>query len=154
MKTINKFFGLLVLTVTMFSFTANASTVVGESNTDMGKYWLKEASVAIEVNGEALPTYVIHYDNYANPVYVGVLKTKKCKTYIVRTEGIEVVYTCKNGTFGIGYTPKKLATLPASEVKEKLDRQSFLNQRVISSNNLSEKKHLGLIASYLPEVIL
>ncbi|MFB6340283.1 hypothetical protein ACE01N_04120 [Saccharicrinis sp. FJH2] len=153
MKTINKFFGLAVLAISMFSFTASASALVGETNSDLGKYWLKEAVNVIEVSGEALETYVIHYDHLAYPVYVGVLESKKGNTYIVRTDGFEIAYVNKKGKFGVEYMPKKLATLDEEVVMSKIDREHFLNQRVITPNNPNDDKALKLIAAYLPQVM-
>ena len=153
MKTINNFFGLAVLAISMFSLNASASALVGDTNSELGKYWLKEAVNTIEVSGETLETYVIHYDHLSYPVYVGVLEGKKGNTYIVRTDGFEIAYVNKNGKFGVEYMPKKLATLDSEEVHLKIDRENFLNQRVITPNNPNDDKALKLIAAYLPQVM-
>lgn len=153
MKTMSKFFGLVILAVSMFSFNASAAAEIGETHSDLGKYWLKEASHAIEVEGETLPTFVIHYDELSAPVYVAVKEDKKVKTFIVRSEGFEVAYQAKKGKFGITYMPKEFATLPSNEAKAKINRENFVKQRVISSNELSEQTQLGLIAAYLPQVM-
>ena len=153
MKTISKFFGVVVLAVSMFSFTASASALIGETHSDLGKYWLKEAVNHLEVDGENLETYVIHYDHLSSPVYVGVMETKKGKTYVVKTDGFEIAYTNKKGVFGVSYMPKKLATLPADEMQAKIDRQNFLNQRIITQKNPSDDTALKLIAAYLPQVM-
>lgn len=154
MKTISKLFGMILFAATLFSFSASAATMVGDSNTDLGKYWVKKSVTPVVVNGNELETYVIHYNNLEQPVYVGVLKEKKCVTYIVKSDGIELVYTCKNGKFGIDYMPKNLATLPSDNVKAKINRQKFLYQRVITQTPADKDTHLGLIASYFPEVVL
>lgn len=153
MKTIQKFFGLVLVAVTFFSFSAQAKTMVNETNTELGKYWLKKAVNPMVVNDKELPTYVVHYDNLPNPVYIGVYEKGNCKMFLVRTEGFEVAYAQRDGIFGINYMPEQLATLTQSVSKSSIDRVNFLRQCIITSKHYSEKKQLGLVASYLPEVM-
>ncbi|MFB6340280.1 hypothetical protein ACE1ET_01085 [Saccharicrinis sp. FJH62] len=153
MKTKVKLLGLMVISITLFSFSTKFPTIVKDSHTDLGRYWLKRAVNLIEVEGESLPTYVVHYDNLDKPVYIGVLEEKRCKTYIVRTDGFEVAYTCKNGVLGIKYLPKRLATYTQQYSIEHVNRENYLKQKVITSKPCSEKEQLCLIATFLPEVM-
>ena len=145
---------MVLLTALFISVAVEASTRVGESNTELGKYWLKKAVTAIELDGIELDTWVIHYTNYEFPVYVGVIDRGACKAYIVRTNGVEVVYTCKDRQFGVHYMPESWATMPVEAVEQQIDREDFLRQRVISNRIRSESAHLGLIASYFPELVI
>ena len=154
MKTTKKLIGLLVLTVAMIGLSATAETKVDYTYSEMGRYWLKKAANNMLVNNQELETYVIHYDNYAKPVYVGILEAENCKSYVVRSDNFEVLYTCKDGQFGINYMPDYLATLPAETSRANINRVHYLKQRVISNQTASEKTQLSLIASYLPDVIM
>lgn len=155
MKTTKKILGSLLAIALLSSFTLSAATVVGDSNSELGKYWLKKAANHMVVNGQEVDTYVVHYDNLDSPVYVGVLKpNEKCTDFVVRGDGFEVLYTCEKGQFGIAYTPKKYATIPSSEAKKAIDRTQFLYQRVISQVPQTDKQLLALIACYLPDVMI
>lgn len=154
MKATGRILSVCLALVLLSSFTLSAATVIGNSQSDMGKYWLKKAANHMVVNGQEVDTYVIHYDNMEEPVYVGILKPdKECTEFVVRTDGFEVLYTCRKGKFGIEYVPKKYATLPKDESRKAIDRKNFLYQRVITQTPQSEKKLLKLIACYLPEVM-
>ncbi|MFC0875751.1 hypothetical protein ACE01N_04110 [Saccharicrinis sp. FJH2] len=153
MKTTGKLFGLLVLVFTMFAFTTNAETIVNDSNSELGKYYLKKAAHAMEVNDQEVPTYVIHYDNLSKPVYIGVYSVPNCKIFLVRTDDFEVAYACRDGIFGINYMPESLATLPAEKSKASIDRVNYLRQRVITQKKCTEKTQLNLIAQYLPDIM-
>ncbi|MFB6317785.1 hypothetical protein [Saccharicrinis sp. FJH54] len=144
---------LMVISVTLFSFTTKFPTIVKDTNSELGRFWLKRAVNLIEVEGETLPTYVVHYDNLNKPVYIGVLKEKKCKTYIVRTDEFEVAYTCKKGVFGISYVPRKMAAFPQDYSKDHLNKSNYQKQRIITTKPCSEKEQLCLIAAYLPEIM-
>lgn len=145
--------GGMVLALIMLSFSVQAETIVKDSNSELGRYWLKKAVNPMVVEGKELPTYVVHYDNLSKPVYIGVLESKGCKTFMVKSDDFEVAYACRNGMFGINYMPEQLATLPVQESKAKVNRVNFLKQRIITRKKCNEKRHLGLIASYLPEVM-
>lgn len=154
MKTSGKILSLIFALVLLSSFTLSATTVVGYSQSDMGKYWLKKAANHMVVDGQEVDTYVIHYDNLETPVYVGILKPHKdCTEFVVRSDGFEVLYTCRKGKFGIEYVPKKYATLSQDEARKAINRTNFLYQRVITQTPQSEKNLLKLIACYVPEVM-
>jgi hypothetical protein len=145
---------MVVLTALFLSVAVEASTRVGESNTELGKYWLKKAVSPMAIEGAEVETWVIHYSNFEFPVYVGMLEKGNCRVYVVRTNGVEVVYTCKSGKFGVHNVPENWATMPVDDVAQQIDREDFLRQRVISNRLRSESAHLGLIASYFPELVI
>lgn len=155
MKTTGKVFGLVMAMVLLVSFTSKAATVVGDTHTDAGQYWLKRASNHMIAANKELKTYVIHFDNVSAPVYIGVLESNDAYTqFLVRSEGFEVMYTVSGGQLGIQYVPESLATMSQQLAMESIDRKQFLHQRIISQNITSQEKMLALIACYLPEVMI
>ncbi|MFB6317784.1 hypothetical protein [Saccharicrinis sp. FJH54] len=153
MKTTFKLFGLTLLVFTMFASAIQAETIVKESNSELGKYYLKKAANPMVVKGEEVQTYVLHYDNLSKPVYIGVYNVPNCKIYLVRTDDFEVAYARRDGIFGINYMPESLATLPEKEVRANVNRVNYLKQRIITHKRCTEKTQLNLIAQYLPEVM-
>ncbi len=154
MKTTVRVLSLVMVMVLGSAFTMQASTVVGDTYTEAGKYWLKRASNHMVVNNRELKTFVIHFDNVPNPVYIGVLENNEAYTqFLVRTDNFEVMYTAAGGQLGIQYVPETVAALSREKAMETINRENFLRQRIISTNVRSEEEMLSLIACYLPEVM-
>lgn len=154
MKATVKVLSLVMVMVLGSAFTMQAATVVGDTNTDAGKYWLKRANTHMVVNNKELKTYVIHFDNVPNPVYIGVLESNHdYSQFLVRTEGFEVMYTAAGGQLGIQYVPESVAQMPREQSNKMIDRVNFLHQRIISTDVYTQEKMLSLIACYLPDVM-
>lgn len=133
--------------------TKDTKTLSGNSLTDFGKYTLMISDEPMVINNEEVKTYGLSYENAISPIKVGVVEEEKCKTYIVRSDEFEILYTCNKGVFGVKKMDSKYQTLPKEEMDAKLDRVSYFSQRVICTNNKSEDELLGLIACYFPTLI-
>jgi hypothetical protein len=95
----------------------------------------------------------IAYGEAKNPVHVFMKETKKGQEYLVRSSYFEVKYV--NGTQGFG---ARLVTGKESTVSEPLN-EAVLNQiqlgrqNNINSKSIGDDQILGMIASYLPDLI-
>jgi hypothetical protein len=121
--------------------------------TNFGKYSIEMSETPMVVNNQAVPTYELMYEKTANPVRIGVIKEKKCTTYVVRSDQFEVMYACDKGVFGVKRMDRKLRQLPEETCDSKIDKVSFYTQRVITQNLKSEDELLGLIACYFPSLV-
>ena len=150
---------ILILTaiLTVISLGAFAikdgQALTGTSLTGFGKYTLVNADFPMVYDNVELKTYELNYENASSSVQIGVLKEKKCKTFIVRSDEFEVQYTCTNGVFGVKKIENRFAELPKEEMDSKLNRVAYFAQRVICHENKSEDDLLGLIACYFPNLI-
>lgn len=155
MKT--KLYYLLVILLAMgMSSTArvkNGQVLSGDSQTDLGKYSIVESEVPMVANDQVLDTYDLVYENASNPVKIGVISEKKCTTFLVRSNEIEVQYVCQKGIFGVKKMDKQYRELTAATADSKLDKVNYYAQRVISQNPKTEKELLGLIACYFPVLV-
>lgn len=131
----------------------DGKAMTGSSLTDFGRYTLVNSNTPMVVNNQVLKTFELTYENTTNPIIIGVVNEKDCKTFIVRSDEFEVEYTCTKGVFGVKKMEKKYASLPKEGVDAKMNKVSYYSQRVICQNKKSEDELLGLIACYFPNMI-
>lgn len=154
MKKATRIFSLLIVTILCSSLTLSAKTVKGESHSQLGTYWLKKAANHMVVNGKELDTYSVHYENFNTSIHIGIIgKEKNCTEFVVRTDDFEILYTCKNGQFGIKYMPNRYSTMPKAHMKQTIDKSQFAYQQMISASAQSQNDLLQMIAVYLPDVM-
>ncbi|SHE95110.1 hypothetical protein SAMN05444274_10367 [Mariniphaga anaerophila] len=155
MKTRMYFLGIFLLALVM-GVSARVKlneAITGNSLTDFGKYTITKSETPMVVNELAVTTYELKYENTANPVRIGVVKEKKCTTFLVKSEQFEVQYSCNKGSFGVQKMDKKYRELPAVACDSKFNKTSFYAQRVICQSLKTEEELLGLIACYFPNLV-
>jgi len=145
--------GLLIMGLGASAKMKDGQVLKGNSLTDLGKYSITKSDVPMVVDNKAVVTYDLVYENASNPVKVGVIDEKKCKTFIVRSSEFEAQYTCNRNVFGVQKMERKYRQLPEMTSDAKINRVSLYAQRVISQNPKSEEDLLGLIACYLPNLV-
>lgn len=155
MKTKMYFSGVFLLALVMgvSAKIKEGQAITGNSLTNFGKYTIVMSETPMVVNNETVSTYELMYENTANPLHIGVIKEKKCTTFIVRSDQFEVQYSCDKGTFGVQKMDKKYRELPEVSCDSKFNKVSFYAQRVITQKPKSEAELLGLIACYFPNLI-
>lgn len=149
---------ILTICVALLSLGTSArvkdgQALTGNSLTEFGKYTVKVCDEPMVINGSAIKTFDLMYENTSNPIHVGLVKEEKCTTFIVRTDDFEIQYSCNKGVFGVKKIESRFQTLPKEEMDAKLDRVNYFSQRVICTNPKSEDELLGLIACYFPKLI-
>lgn len=149
---------ILTICVALLSLGTSAKikdgqALTGNSLTEFGKYTVKVSDEPMVINGSAIKTFDLMYENTSNPIHVGLVKEEKCRTFIVRTDDFEIQYSCNKGVFGVKKIESRFQTLPKEEMDAKLDRVNYFSQRVICTNPKSEDELLGLIACYFPKLI-
>lgn len=155
MKTKFYYLVVLLLAIGMSSMARvkDGQALSGNSHTDLGKYSIVKSKVPMVVNDQVLDTYELVYENAAKPVQIGIVNEKKCTTFLVRSDEIEVQYMCQKGVFGVKKMDKKYRQLDENRSDSKMDRVNYLSQRVITKNSKTEKELLGLIACYFPVLV-
>ena len=144
---------VLVLFAGVTAMSFGRVIVKGESNTSFGSYTIEAIDEPLMLAGEELKGYLITYENYPEIVKVFVDKEKKCKNYVVVSEGLEVMYTCNGEYFGVNKVGKKYKDANISTNVGKLDRNGYLHQKVLSRGKTEEFDALQLSASYYPTLI-
>ncbi|MBW6536822.1 MAG: hypothetical protein K0B11_17575 [Mariniphaga sp.] len=155
MKTKMYFLGIFLLTLVMgvSAKVKEGQAITGNSMTNFGKYTIVMSESPMVINNQTVTTYELMYENTANPVRIGVVKEKKCTTFVVRSDQFEVQYACDKGIFGVQKMDKKYRQLPEATCDSKFNKVSFYAQRVITQKPKSEDELLGLIACYFPNLV-
>lgn len=125
----------------------------GESNTSFGKYTIEVCDQPQSLNGEEMKCYLITYENSPVTMKVFVDKEKKCKNYVVVTDGLSVTYTCNGQFFGVNKVDPKFKEAGIITADELLDRGAYFHQKVIAQGVTEDFDATRLIASYYPALI-
>ena len=155
MKT-KLYFLVVILLAAGMSSTArvkDGQILSGNSLTDLGNYSIVKSEVPMVVNDQVLNTYDLVYENASKPVRIGVISEKKCTTFLVRSNEVEVQYVSQKGIFGVKKMDKQYRELTAATADTKIDKVNYYSQRVISQKAKTEKELLGLIACYFPVLV-
>jgi hypothetical protein len=147
--------------LTMMIFAAGtvimAGNVVkkGNTQTELGKYTISKTADFVEVDGKALPTYVISYENSDIQVKVAVDKDSKgkFKNFVVLGDDLNVMYHCENIYFGAKKLDKKYVNSGIEGTSSSLNVTEYYNQKVITRSNPTDRDCLGLIACYYPKLV-
>lgn len=96
----------------------------------------------------------LKYANTQNvPVTIEMVSTKKGVDYVVYSNYFEVVYSCCKNGFGVRNIKHSMSRINPDMIVNVLDENQMLNQKLIVPQQVSEEKALGLIASYLPDLL-
>lgn len=149
---------LLAICVALLSVNVNGKikdgkAMTGNSLSDFGQYTITHSESPMVYQNKVLETYDLNYENTANPLRIGVLQERKCKTFIVRNDEFEIQYTCNNGYFGVKKIEKRFQEIPKEEMEVKLNKVGYYAQRVICQDKKSTDDLLGLIACYFPDLV-
>lgn len=129
----------------------------GETGTSLGSYVVSKTDNFVEVDGEALPTYVISFQNSDQVIRVAIDEDKnvgyKEKRYVVLSDNINVQYVCKKSHFGIEKLDKKFIKAGLATAYENIDMGAYFHQKVLTTSDPSHRDCIGLIACYYPLLI-
>ena len=147
MKKVN-FLATLVLVLFLSVSIANAT---GVRNT-LTKYEI--APVENLHMGKAVKAiWTISYSKDEVPVTVVKRKTLEGTEYIVQSDHFVVSYCSNADGFGVKQTRKAWSTVPKKINKAVINDNEMKRQQIISPNKVDDETALGLIASYLPDLI-
>ena len=151
----------ITLLSVVFSLAMTAEKVYkkGETQSALGSYVIEKTDEFVEVDGVALPTYIIRYENSDQVIRVVVDKDKKnnMKNFIVLGENLNLEYHCENAYFGVKKLEKKyvkagLSTSSTSSTN--LNHAEYYNQKILTRTNPMDRDCLGLIACYYPKLVV
>ena len=125
----------------------------GNSDTEFGDYRLGKAVTPMVINNQEVKTYKLSYNNAEKNILIGIVPTKKCRNFIVKSDLFEIEYVCNRGVFGVKMMNSAYSSIDKNKNEEYLDRVQYFAQKVISNSPKSEEELLGLIACYFPHLI-
>ena len=125
----------------------------GDTNSPFGKYTIELLNEPLMVDGELATRYRITYENSPLSVTVVVDKDKKCKNYIVVSDGLSVMYKCNGQYFGINKIEEKYKRDGFVTDLRNLDNGNYFRQKILILGQQQEVDATMLIASYYPMLI-
>ncbi len=148
MKKLNVVFTLMVAFVLLATVSTNATGVSEEFEN-----YKIESVDDLYVGKNIEKIWTLTYSVDETPVTVLKRKTTFGNSYIVRSEHFEVTYATQPEGFGVKKIRKSWANVPAPITKAVLNAKEMENQRVITPKKVDDERALGLIASYLPQLV-
>lgn len=148
---------LMIAVVCSFSATLFASNngtpslLNGETNTLLGNYTISEVAPET-IKGETLRKFELIYENGKAPVIIYLMEKPKCKDYIVRSNTMEVKYSCRKSGFGAEMLLGKFAMYSSVANGQFIAQEALAQQKKITTSEIETEKALGLIACYYPSL--
>ncbi len=133
--------------------TFNKPVAEGNSNTPFGTYRVEINNEPIMIDGEQVTSYKITYENSPLSIIVLVDKEKKCKNYIVVSDGLALMYKCNGEYFGVNRIDDKYRKDGYVTDDKNLDKTRYFHQKTLAMGMQEEVYATTLIACYFPELI-
>ena len=95
----------------------------------------------------------ISYSQEEVPVTVVKHKTLEGTEYVVQSEHFAVCYAVTPDGFGAKQVRSKWCTVPKKINKAVINQEELARQQIISPTSVDDDTALGLIASYLPDLL-
>ena len=97
--------------------------------------------------------WTLSYSVNEEPVTVVKRKTLEGTEYVVHSKFFEVSYLATTKGFGVKETRKSWSDVPKKITHAVLSQEQMERQEIITPTKVDDEKALGLIASYLPDLI-
>jgi len=138
-----------------FSGFAKAPVAQGNTHCCLGNYVVDKAIEQVYVDGKALRTFIVTYENSDLTVRIGVDRSNKKSTkYVVISDDLEIMYQCTdNRYFGVKRLTRDYLDDGFSTSDLSLDRQQYYHQKVITQLPKSEIDHVRLISVFFPKLV-
>ena len=144
---------VLMVSITSFAHKKGPMEITGNSSTEFGSYQIVMSSNPMVLNNEAVKTYDLTYGNTVKTIRIGVVPSKKCINFIVKSDIFEIEYVCNKGVFGVKKLNSDYLSIKRDVNDGCMNRAQYFAQRIISQNPKTEEELLGLIACYFPQLI-
>lgn len=142
------FFSLVTVCLFLFVTTSYATG----SRSDFKDYEIEKVD-NLYLGKKVEQVWTLSYDNSENPVTVIKRKTLEGTKYIVFSKHFEVSYVSSFSGFGAKEVGKSWSNVPKRINNAVINTDELERQKVITPNKVDDEKALGLIASYLPELL-
>ncbi|MEA1886919.1 MAG: hypothetical protein U9N72_06900 [Bacteroidota bacterium] len=131
-----------------------APVAEGKTHSCLGNYVVDNALDPIYVDGKALKTFIVSYENSDLNVRIGIDKSdRKCTRFIVLSDELEIQYQCKGNYFGVRRLGKEYLKDGLSTSDLSLDVSEYFHQKLISQQPKSEIDYVKLISVYFPRLV-
>lgn len=139
---------LAVVCLLVFSASVNATGY----RTDFKNYEIESVD-DLNFGKKVDKVWTLTYNSSNNPVTVVKHKTGDGAEYVVHSKFFEVSYAATADGFGAKKVRNAWRSVPRQINEVVLDQEQMKRQGIITPNKVDDEKALGLIASFLPQLI-
>lgn len=147
MKKVN----YLIVLLAVFFLSSNLASATG-TRSALNNFEISPVE-DLHMGKQVKAIWTISYSDEEVPVTVVKRNTLEGTEYVVQSEFFVVSYWCNADGFGVKETRKAWSNVPKKINRAVLDQKEMDNQRVITPTKVCDETALGLIASYLPDLI-
>ncbi len=141
-------FSVLMICVFFLAGTANATGLRNEFRA------YEISSVDNLYTGKSIQKiWTISYSTNETPVTVLKMKTVEGFEYVVHAQYFEVSYASTSEGFGVKEIRSNWRNVPKKITKAVLNDEEMKRQAILTPNKVDDKMAIGLIASYLPDLV-
>lgn len=97
--------------------------------------------------------WTIGYSEQEKPVTIALRTVGNVKEYVVRSQYFEVIYASDEEGFGVRKIHPSLKEVPEKICSNVLSKKQMQAQRILTQGKVTDDYALGLIASYLPDLL-
>lgn len=144
---------ITLLSLGVYAKPTDGKAISGNSLTKFGSYTIVNSNSKMVLGNKVVKAYDLNYEDINSTIQIGVLEQKDCTSFVVRSDEFEIMYVCKKDVFGVKKTEKEFRTLPPEATDQKLNKESYYSQRIITNKRKTEEELLGLIACYFPNLV-
>lgn len=149
-KTMKNFKVITVFIVCVFITTSYAGAV--ETNKGIRNYEIESVD-NVQMGKSVEKVWTLTYEGSENPVTVIKRSTLDGTFYVVNSKFFEVCYLASSNGFGTRSVKKAWSNVPSQINSAVLNAEEMKRQKTLTPGKVDDEKALGLIASYLPNLI-
>lgn len=148
MKKLN----VTILVVAFFLVTVVANATGTGSRTEFKAYEIDEVQ-NLYMGKSVKALWTVSYSATEEPVTVVKRNTLEGTEYVVHSKYFEISYAATANGFGAKETRRSWSEVPRRITKAVISQDELANQKIITPNKVDDEKALGLIASFLPDLV-
>lgn len=141
----------VIILVVGFLFVAISANAAGIRN-EFREYEITTVN-NLHVGKSVKAIWTLSYSENEAPVTVVKRKTMEGFEYVVQTDHFAVSYASTVNGFGAKEVRNTWTNVPKKITNAVISKEQLVKQKVITPNKVNDEMALGLIASYLPELL-
>ncbi len=139
---------LLIVCSLLLSISANAANLRNEF-----KNYEITAVDDLLLGKNVEKIWTLSYSSNEVPITVVKHKTAEGNVYVVHSKYFDVSYASTNHGFGAKDVKNAWCNVPKKITKAVISQDELKRQQIITPQKVDDEKALGLIASYLPDLV-
>jgi hypothetical protein len=142
---------VFTIVVVCFIFVSVQAGAVG-FRTGFNNYQITEVN-NLDIAKSVDKVWNLTYEGSQNPITVMKRHTGESTVYIVSSEFFEVCYASTSKGFGTRTVKKAWSSVPGQINGAVINAEELKKQQILTPQKVDDEKALGLIASYLPNLL-